>query len=791
MKNLNNLKRSRVTASSSAPTVSAQSGNPPESPDWIGPETPGQVLMDWMRDFGIADPDMKSIIFCRMVQDEAGDVRRTINAKGTIVLRDFAQNIANQIDNVMNAKFKSSSVDKMPLIDSVVKLWARCIWGRLVSPGLVAFKLFVDHLSVVILDKLIPTENISYELQLSAFASAEALDSPNSIFGDNPGSHLLGISASGASLDAFSEVKDLKARLATATANQKGEQSITEYTISVTEKSSIARGIFWKVEGLPIFFNKRYSILDPLEFYVRDCYSSIFKLLNDLILGNEMVVPGYEKDERDNRMGVPGNDEPGNEMGVPGNEVDESANEVGVPSSKVEAPFLQNILVTGVPGIGKSTFAIYSFLKRFIEERKMSQSFPISDFFFELKHEEYRRFELLDKQHEQLSEGCSRWTLKIRVTENVEPDMISGLIFSDILELCEPGQTGRWKCIFSSPDPKRYKETMKAHQNNNTRITMPTWSEMELRQLEPNESLWLPAWIRYGGVPRLILKYRGRELNALNTPLKEKGPEIMERFVRFGLRNKDDDTSYLLVHINPPTIYGTSHYGFMGEAVHGFASEWVAQELTTTYMNSIVARNAFEFDAGGARSQWGNSAGVRFEKILLWNLTIDKESFLFTCLEDGRSKVELTLSFPPFKTLPVGWEKTKSLEVNVFYRPVHGNLESADAFAAIPASDGTHWLVVVQITMAAEHGIKAQGLKVILSAFPNTVAFTRKIVGFMTDQHCSLNKRQTFRTLNDAVCKVEPPEVKDFEQFLHRISFTNRRGEKLVDKNPPRRRASF
>jgi hypothetical protein len=72
------------------------------------------------------------------------------------------------------------------------------------------------------------------------------------------------------------------------------------------------------------------------------------------------------------------------------------------------------------------------------------------------------------------------------------------LVVADISESTQPAQHCKWTLIFSSPNPSRYKEFMKAH--NSYTLIVPTWSEKELLAVNPNIDEWNDRFIKCGKI---------------------------------------------------------------------------------------------------------------------------------------------------------------------------------------------------------------------------------------------------------------------------------------------------
>ena len=154
---------------------------------------------------------------------------------------------------------------------------------------------------------------------------------------------------------------------------------------------------------------------------------------------------------------------------------------------KLENKF-PGFIFTGVPGIGKSIFLIY-FLSRYIFDKR----FPDKRFACEFKSGHYHYFR-------PVGNGKYYCSFDVPVKDFPLRDI---LVMSDIVAQEEPGYRSKWSLVFSSPDPRRFKQFKKCH--NTYTYTMPTWSEQELEAVESDKSQWYDRFVKCGGVPRLVL----------------------------------------------------------------------------------------------------------------------------------------------------------------------------------------------------------------------------------------------------------------------------------------------
>lgn len=148
------------------------------------------------------------------------------------------------------------------------------------------------------------------------------------------------------------------------------------------------------------------------------------------------------------------------------------------------------MLFTGVPGIGKSMFMIY-FICRLSRDYRMQET----SFALEIFRGVYCGFTLVSDGAECVLD-CSRM-------DSLHPLLSETLILSDLMLSEPPGRFGKFLLIFSSPNPLRYKEVMKAP--THFTFCLPTWSEAELLLVDSARHNWYPRFVLAGGVPRLVL----------------------------------------------------------------------------------------------------------------------------------------------------------------------------------------------------------------------------------------------------------------------------------------------
>lgn len=443
-------------------------------------------------------------------------------------------------------------------------------------------------------------------------------------------------------------------------------------------------------------------------------------------------------------------------------------------------------LFTGVPGIGKSIFMIY-FIYRYLSDAR----FHDKRFALEFNRGTYIMLSPIG------SPGASTFTVAKVNADRIKQKNF--LLLCDIDEPAQPIARAKWTFIFSSPDPKRYKEIMKTRRHFG--YTVPTWSITELRCLDPDYDSWRANYAIFGGVPRHVFPEPGENdpIIAFEKAIATKGKEIASSVFAWGYGATGEKINYMLVHINPPeSPEGVVNY--KGRTVYSFASFLAFQRLYELDQNKFIAKAISLFNRGVAALKFGAStAGVYFERMCLWLCPITGQRLQAIRLQDRklplvkRANSASTSSALGSETaefqvptdrlpLPTDWKKAGNLQPNKFYVPNIDNLESADAFYLTPiispqgtaASQARYRLVVLQITVASSHPVKANGIVNILKAFPAAIRarVTEKALVFINDYKAKIGVWQNFVSKYKKKLTKVPAVVKNFKQYVCAYTFS-------------------
>jgi len=474
------------------------------------------------------------------------------------------------------------------------------------------------------------------------------------------------------------------------------------------------------VDGIPDFIRERYGYLQKLPFLHRKCYDSLYS----------------------------------------------KTKEIALSSGNTKPPVL---LITGVPGIGKSLFGLF-----LIIEAMLDAEFPFKEIYLEFEKGVYRKLSFIDKSVDTSTlNHIQSVELNLKVEEGVLKPGMNDLIISDIKDRVEPKQQAKLLIILSSPNPQRYKQTMNAQVKY--RLTMPTWSESEFEWFAGGKPVtqWYDRFVRFGGVPRHVL-YDGVGIDPdveLEDAFATKGSMVMNYFIGNGFGDVDPQKSYMLMHINPKKT-STGEFDYSSGVVHSFASDYIYKVLQQKSERSILNRAISLFNTGTAQQTLGGStAGTLFEKIVSWSVPLGGKTLELRGLTDKAKTFQIKV---PLKTefLTKSWKRGSGsftpLLPGVLYQPRISNLESGDSFCVVEDAPDLFLLLIFQMTVGEEHSVKANGLCAIIEAYPDYVKqrMNKKILAFVIPMFGPLRTVQKLHTSDDKVIQKIPSELKDLEQYI-------------------------
>lgn len=424
------------------------------------------------------------------------------------------------------------------------------------------------------------------------------------------------------------------------------------------------------------------------------------------------------------------------------------------------------ILVTGVPGIGKSMLLLY-IIFRFMND----ESFSNQPFAFHFA---------LDRCVVFRPQGEGIYSME-EITGGKKTDLNTMLVLIDLMEVSNPQFTGRYSIIFSSPNPARYKEFMKGL--NSMSLLLPTWSEEELCMISDEKEEWYEGFVTFGGVPRLVFGRLTESLKSVEDSIISVGSDMVKKFMETGHGGLDADISYKLVHINPPVKDRV--FDYRGRRVFSFASDVIFKKLAKLYQNSILeaARGIFNEGVISREMCRESSAGVYFEKIVLWLQPLSgvHRVYLLLAMETSSMKrkvatdteSDITVAIPSDTVLlPPIPHKSFQLKASIHYKPRISNMESGNSFFVLPAGEGSFKLFVLQITVAEVHPVKMNGLLKIIMKFPESIQ--RRLVEisliFVTPVNGTLTQPQALITQTVEGALKAPAQLRNVRQFCLRYS---------------------
>lgn len=399
----------------------------------------------------------------------------------------------------------------------------------------------------------------------------------------------------------------------------------------------------------------------------------------------------------------------------------------------------RNFLITGVPGIGKSTFSYYFLWKYFSDN-------PLGEILLEVSNNVIYY----------IQPNKTTTLLRIQCMTIKCPYLV------DLRDRQEPAaKLGLYTVVFSSPNPSRYKQFMKQYEISR-RYIMPTWSYEESQTLNeirniPEEELYARFEL-VGGVPRLIFSLDLQQLSdMISKTLNEKGSLIANKFFTSGYQMSDDEISYLIIHLHPP-ING---YCSISDN-YKFASAYIWENFYEKYKQIILSQSANYFN-GGPGAYRGSFDGFHFEAVCLTAIPLAEHIHEVTSLNNSGLIKEL--SIPPSRK--VNFRDDQTVESDVLYIPTSKNFESGDAFYL-----SNNELFVLQITIAETHPVKANGLQKIFDFFRNggISNFTCHLV-FVVPKDGKLVNKQNITTKEGKIAKHMSSAVVEFDEHQWRLEY--------------------
>jgi hypothetical protein len=275
--------------------------------------------------------------------------------------------------------------------------------------------------------------------------------------------------------------------------------------------------------------------------------------------------------------------------------------------------------------------------------------------------------------------------------------------------------------IFSSPNPKRFKEFLKMRGSDSfggLPLIMPPWSleevEVGLSRLSTFQAAGRETVLRqfkiYGGVPRILVDKNDEGKLMINT-LKLRARSILESAMTKDLLMHscptDEEISYKLFHAYPQNA--SSFKDFTLKAASDYVStqlEIRAAQLGNKYLKMIESFRGTIFAA---------AAGKAFE--LRSYSFLENNTFTISKLHSAKNKEKeedcsRNISLGYMRALPVKWKMLSSWPTEVlFVDNKNQTLPSVDCFQL--TKDGE--LLLIQIASGRTHAVVSSGLVTILN----------------------------------------------------------------------------
>ena len=278
-----------------------------------------------------------------------------------------------------------------------------------------------------------------------------------------------------------------------------------------------------------------------------------------------------------------------------------------------------------MPGIGKSTFLVYFLCRYILDDRFSDKRFAL-----EFDRGVYDYFTPTAVKDEYESMECRKKEFPI----------MEVLVLSDIAQVTEPDTRGKWLLVFSSPNPLRYSQLMKRLPR--FYYVLPAWSYDELISFNQNEESWFPIYEICGGIVRDIFSYPNSSdstIAVLEKKIKDSGSTVIDNYMNRYFGVIDIETSYELVHINPPRSEDGKYQYRCINYEYSFASMYVFRKLMSKFKMSRLREVAFWFNyrVDLAEQKFGGSfARDIFEMLCLFCMPLSGCVILCETLEGSQ-----------------------------------------------------------------------------------------------------------------------------------------------------------
>ena len=395
------------------------------------------------------------------------------------------------------------------------------------------------------------------------------------------------------------------------------------------------------------------------------------------------------------------------------------------------------IAILGTAGIGKSS--LFLVILKLLLEDPTQFGLMTRSFYYQTARDKTRLY-----HHES---GTSFSVRFVQADEELDATIP---LFADMETDDAPTEHAGISLIFTSFRPSRFKEVTK----NGWRKVLHTWSAEEQANFfhsqqfesEYGQDVAQRAYSNItffgGSIRNNIQAAQSSEFpeRCIDHAITLKGAQVCDRFFKAGFGGAENDVSDVLVHRNPEKKLDGSYNYNAEPCAYSFASPYVLRRLLALNNNILVTDARNKYNAGTFR---GGDDGNEFELLCLHGFKISDVEFLAQPLTDGAQPKQV--KFPAKRVLALNWreEVNNYLEANVLYIPPYGNLESGDAFCLIEIN-GRWTLVILQCTIAENHPVKQNGMKVIYDCYKKNLALTvdDTVIMFMIPLNGQLKTKQ-------------------------------------------------
>jgi hypothetical protein len=364
-------------------------------------------------------------------------------------------------------------------------------------------------------------------------------------------------------------------------------------------------------------------------------------------------------------------------------------------------------VITGVPGIGKSLFALY-FMARFIQDTR----FVDRRFAFEFARGKYCYFlpSAASGEYE-----CYFITEADLVVASQEMDSV--LILTDLREQSPPAIKGKYHYVFSSPDPSRYEGHIDGYAHR--MYYMPVWSEEELTAVDPNKTAWMDMFTVFGGVPRRVLRNDERDKAGcfanLNKTIMGKGDDVLALLLNTG--TADDINifaSYLIVHINPQRDE-TGRYQFR-KGIKSFASTAICARIIARSSSALQNKLESLFRRGAVaavRVLGAAIAGQVFESVMRSSSRLAGHDLVARCLSASRTHISVRIPKLASQLVKGFYDEEKLIvSPEVYYWYAESTCSGIDGFVVVYDEVKKKYdMIVAQTTFSKSREVNLLGLQ--------------------------------------------------------------------------------